>query len=230
MLASLERAREAERRFLADASHELRTPLTALRGNVDYIAGHGAPAEVLTELQQDAGRLAALAEDLLVLSREEAAPAPLDEVRLDELVRAAAEGDPAVEAAAAGPVRVRGDRAALERALANLVENARVHGPAGGRVVVSAELAGDLARMSVLDEGRGLQPYEAARAFERFWRRGHGASGSGLGLAIVRATAERHGGRAYAEGARFTIELPALRDLSDSAATKGGEEPEKGSP
>ena len=230
MLASLESARDAERRFLADASHELRTPLTALRGNVDYIARHGANRDVLAELQQDAARLAALADDLLVLSREEAAPAPLDEVRLDELVRAAAEGDPAVEADASGPVLVRGDRAALERALANLVENARVHGPAGGRIVVSAELADGLARMSVLDEGRGLQPYEAARAFERFWRRGHGGPGSGLGLAIVRATAERHGGRAYAEGARFTIELTALRDLSDSAATKGGEEPEKGSP
>jgi len=230
MLASLESARDAERRFLADASHELRTPLTALRGNVDYIARHGANRDVLAELQQDAARLAALADDLLVLSREEAAPAPLDEVRLDELVRAAAEGDPAVEADASGPVLVRGDRAALERALANLVENARVHGPAGGRIVVSAERADELARMSVRDEGRGLQPYEAARAFERFWRRGHGGPGSGLGLAIVRATAERHGGRAYAEGARFTIELTALRDLSDSAATKGGEEPEKGSP
>ena len=218
MLGSLESARDAERRFLADASHELRTPLTALRGNVDYLARHGATPEVVGELQQDAKRLAELADDLLVLSREEASPRPPDVVRLDELVRALAHSDPAVEAAASDPVPVRGDRPALERALANLVENAHLHGPDGGRIVVSAQLADGVARLSVLDEGRGLQPYEAARAFERFWRREAGSPGSGLGLAIVRATAERHGGRAYAEGARFTVELPALRDLSESPA------------
>jgi two-component system, OmpR family, sensor kinase len=71
----------------------------------------------------------------------------------------------------------------------------------------------------VRDEGPGLQPYQATRAFERFWRGRSDGHGSGLGLAIVRATAERHGGRVYAEGARFTIELPALREVSESAAT-----------
>jgi two-component system sensor histidine kinase MprB len=85
-----------------------------------------------------------------------------------------------------------------------------------------------MARVTVTDEGPGLQPYEADLAFERFWRGHHGKSGSGLGLAIVRATAERHGGRAYAEGARFTIELPALRDLSEFDATTQEEAPEKG--
>ena len=67
--------------------------------------------------------------------------------------------------------------------------------------------------LSVTDEGGGLQPYEAERAFERFWR-ARGGSGSGLGLAIVRATAERHGGRAFAAGSRFTIELPATEPVS----------------
>src|SRR5205823_10072965 len=71
MLGSLERARANERRFLADASHELRTPLSALRGNVAYIARHGATPDVVAELERDAERLARLADDLLVLSREE---------------------------------------------------------------------------------------------------------------------------------------------------------------
>ena len=75
------------------------------------------------------------------------------------------------------------------------------------------------ALLSVSDEGAGLRAEEAKLAFVRFWRGGSSAGGSGLGLAIVRATAERHGGRAYADGARFTIELPAFRDVSESPAT-----------
>src|SRR5213079_1293622 len=91
MLASLERSRDAERRFLADASHELRTPLTALRGNVAYLARHGATPELVAELEADAERLAVLADDLLTLSREESAGAPTEPVRLDDLARSAAE-------------------------------------------------------------------------------------------------------------------------------------------
>jgi two-component system OmpR family sensor kinase len=230
MLASLEHSRDAERRFLADASHELRTPLTALRGNVAYLRRHGQTPELVEELERDAERLAGLADDLLALSREEAAEAPVDEIRLDVLAQEAAEADPAVEARAPRPVRVRGDRAALERALANLVENAHQYGPDGGTITVAASEDRGSAVLSVSDEGRGLQPYQAARAFERFWRGDGGGPGSGLGLAIVRATAERHGGRAFAQGSVFTIELPALRDLSESAGTTNGGQPEKGTP
>jgi signal transduction histidine kinase len=224
MLAALERARESERRFLADASHELRTPLTALVGNVEYLARHGASAELVAELEQDTRRLARLADDLLVLSREEASTLPDQVVRLDELAR----GLEGVEVIAAEPVKVRGERAALERALANLVDNAKRHGQ--GRVTVEASLEGSKALLTVRDEGGGLRAQDARDAFERFWRGRSDAAGSGLGLAIVKATAERHGGRSYVEGARFTIELPALRDVSESGGTKGGEEPEKGSP
>jgi signal transduction histidine kinase len=193
MLAALERSREGERRFLADASHELRTPLTALRGNIRYLA----------------------------LSREEAAFPPDQIVSLDELAGDAAAADVEV---GGERVSVVGDRDALERALANLLENARRHGQ--GRITVETRARDELALLSVTDEGPGLRAEEARLAFGRFWR-GDGP-GSGLGLAIVKATAERHGGRAYADGARFTIELPAVRDLSESGGRKNGEEPEKG--
>jgi two-component system, OmpR family, sensor kinase len=217
MLASLERSREGERRFLADASHELRTPLTALLGNVAYVSRHGASPELVAELEADARRLAKLADDLLTLSREEAA-APLDEpLRLDELARAAGEGA-GVDVVAPEEVSVRGDRLALERALTNLLENARRYGPPGGRISIEVRTVDAIATLSVSDEGPGLQPYQAPRAFERFWRGRSDGNGSGLGLAIVRAIAERHGGRAYAEGARFTIELPALREVSETPA------------
>lgn len=229
MLAGLERAREAERRFLADASHELRTPLTALLGNVSYLARHGASTQLVADLEADARRLATLADDLLTLSREEARESAHDVVRLDEIARDAGESE-GVEVIAPEPVRVRGDRAALERALANLIENARRYGPPGGRITLEAVQAEERATLSVSDQGRGLQPYEAERAFERFWRGRSDMSGSGLGLAIVKAIAERHGGRVYVDGARFTIELPALRDLSESSATTDLKSPSKGSP
>jgi signal transduction histidine kinase len=229
MLASLERARENERRFLADASHELRTPLTALRGNVAYLKRHGATPELLADLEHDAERLAGLADDLLALSREEAATAPSAEVELDELVLAAARKDPAIRIETMERVVVRADRAALERALGNLVENAHIHGP-GGRITVGVTAEGGLARLTVQDEGPGLRAEETKLAFRRFWRRSSTEPGTGLGLAIVRATATRHGGTASAEGSRFTIELPVLRELSDAAATTKTEDPEKGSP
>jgi len=208
MLDSLERSRESERRFLADASHELRTPLTALRGNVAHLARHGATPALVADLEADAERLARLADDLLVLSREEASPAADEDVRLDELAR-----DAGADRVEAEPVTVQGDRAALERALANLVENARRHGR--GTVTVRVRADGDFAYLSVEDEGEGVHLLDRERVFERF----HG-DGSGLGLAIVRATAERHGGRATVDGARFTLEL--LRKASDSGGHAAG--------
>ena len=229
MLESLERARERERRFLADASHELRTPLTALRGNVAFVARHGADPTVVADLERDAERLARLADDLLVLSREESSPpSSKDLVSLDELARTVAEKDDHIVVVAPRQVSVRGDRAALGRALDNLVQNGQRHGPAGGRITLGVHSSNGLAQLTVTDEGAGLRPEESERAFERFWRGGPDATGTGLGLPIVRAIAERHGGRAYAQGSRFTIELPALRDLSESGGTTNGRETEGG--
>jgi signal transduction histidine kinase len=220
MLASLERAREREGRFLADASHELRTPLTALRGNVSYVARHGATPEVIAELERDADRLARLADDLLVLSREETGeepPGTVVDVAALVTELAARNG---VDAVVEDDISVRGDRDALERAVENLVQNARKYGPAEGRVTVTVAGSDGHAVVTVSDQGPGLQPFEAEHAFRRFWRGRTSGNGSGLGLPIVRAIAERHGGRAYAEGATFTIELPRLRDLSESGGTK----------
>lgn len=192
MLRSLDRARDRERQFVADASHELRTPLTALRGNVAYVARHGASSgdEVVADLEEDSDRMAGLIDALLVLSREDAAGAPKEIVRLDELARLAGERNGPIDVVAPAPVLVRGDQEALERALANLVENARRYGPDGGLITVAAEQESGRARLSVTDEGPGLPPEAAQVAFERFWRGGRDTPGAGLGLAIVRAIAE----------------------------------------
>jgi HAMP domain-containing protein len=173
MLGSLERAGEAERRFVADASHELRTPLTALVGNVAYLARYGASDELVAELEQDTRRLARLADDLLTLSREEGAAPPDEIVSLDELARAV-EG---VEVVAPAPVTVRGDRSALERAVDNLVENARRHGR--GRITVAASAQDGLALLTSPTRG-----WEWART--RLSRR---STGSGAGAATAPAQA-----------------------------------------
>jgi two-component system sensor histidine kinase MprB len=209
MLDALAASRERERRFLADASHELRTPLTSLRGNVEYVARHGAEPEVIADLEGDAERLGRLVEDLLALERESAAERPLRPVRLDQLVRAAVAGRDGVVAAVDGPVTVSGEPDALARALDNLLENAARHGAAGGVVRIALTESGDEAQVAVSDDGPGFAPGTEEAAFDRFWRGdGTAAPGSGLGLAIVRATAERHGGRAWAEGSTVTIALP----------------------
>ena len=215
MLGALEQARERERRFVADASHELRTPLTALRGNAEHIARHGADPEALDDLAVGAARLSSLIDDLLVLAREDAAAAPsATRLELAEIARRVAADEPRVELEVVGDTSVEGDADALERALANLVENARIHGPQGGRIHVSVEAHDGVVDLAVRDDGPGLSAADAERAVQRFWR-GESASsrpGSGLGLAIVRATAERHRGSLVVDGSRFTLRVPAASD------------------
>jgi signal transduction histidine kinase len=218
MLASLERAREAERRFVGDASHELRTPMTSLRGNAAYVARHGAEPEAMADIERDVARLSVLLDDLLALAREDAAaPAAGEPVDLVEVARAAAAADPDGRTEVVAPadgsaaILVAAEGQALERAAINLVYNARWHGPRGGTITVGVGAARGRAWLSVADEGAGLAPEDAAHAFDRFWRGARaGGEGSGLGLAIVKAIAERHGGRVEVAGARFTIDLPAL--------------------
>ena len=210
MLAALEAARERERRFLADASHELRTPLTALIGNVEYLARHGADAELVADLRSDADRLRRLVEDLLVLERESAAGSPERRIRLDRAIAELGEGDPNLVTRVEGEATVVADPDALERSLRNLLENAAIHGPAGGHVEIALTVADGTAAVAVTDAGPGFAPGTEEAAFERFWR-GETARerpGTGIGLAIVKATAERHGGSVSAKGATVTLRLP----------------------
>jgi signal transduction histidine kinase len=216
MLASLEDARRSERRFLADASHELRTPVTALRGNVAYLARHGADPDTIADLRADVDRLARLVDDLLVLERHTQGAAPREPVALDALAReVAADAGAAVAVDAPEPVLTIGDGDALRRAVANLVANAVAHGRPP--VTITVRAGGGRARLAVGDGGPGLTAQEAASAFDRFWRgtASRTRPGSGLGLAIVRATARAHGGDVEVQGATFTLDLPAGRRPQD---------------
>jgi two-component system OmpR family sensor kinase len=244
MLDALDRARESERRLLADASHELRTPVTSLRGNAAFARRHGADAELLADLEADAERLSRLVDDLLALEREAGAEIPGDEVDLEAVIAAVvaepdreldrnplldaldeAEPDAAqrVVVTETAPLAVRGQAGPLERALRNLVENACVHGPVDGEVRVSLARRGDEAVLAVADDGSGIPAEQAVAAPRRFWRgpdaAAGGRPGSGLGLAIVAATAARHGGRLEIDGATVAIALPLVRELSKPART-----------
>ena len=114
------------------------------------------------------------------------------------------------------PVELRCDRARVEMALSNLLQNALKFTPSGGRVDVKLEEAEATLCWSVHDDGPGIPPEDQPHIFERFFRGAHpGVEGSGLGLAIVHSIAKAHGGKVWVEsqpgaGSNFLIELPRL--------------------
>ena len=228
MLARLERALETERAFAADASHELRTPLAILRGELEVaLRRERSPEELRATIAaalDEAVRLSGLADDLLVMARADAGHLelqvePLDAAGLLETVRdrfagRAAESGRAVEVEAGDPLVLRGDRARLEQAIGNLVDNALRHG--AGPVALTARAGEGWVELVVADRGAGVTPEFARRAFERFSRAdaARGRGGAGLGLAIVRAVAVAHGGTARLDprpggGTEAVLRLPA---------------------
>jgi signal transduction histidine kinase len=229
MLEALQQARDNERRFLADASHELRTPLTALRGNAAYLARHSANGEAFTDLEADIARLSRLVDSLLAVAREDAATPPGGVVDLAPLMAGFAE-DERLVVEAPERLEVRGDGPAIERAVANLVTNAKLYGPPGEPIRLWAGRRNGSAVISVTDRGEGIPADLAAQAATRFWRgpNSAGSEGSGLGLALVAATAERHGGRLEIEGPTLSIVLPLLRESSERLAYTAGVPSEKG--
>jgi two-component system sensor histidine kinase MprB len=214
MLGALEATHDRERRMLADASHELRTPLTSLLGNIEFLAAWGASDELIHDLRHDAARLDRLVGDLLTLERAGATSTPDEPVDLAGVVAEAVAGQDRVGSVVDARPVVSGEAAALVRAVTNLIENGLVHGPPDGQVDVTLRQHGNLAEISVSDEGSGIPEDARERAFERFWRGedSAGRPGSGLGLAIVRAIAERHRGTVRVEGATVTITLPTTAD------------------
>ncbi len=229
MLDRLARSFAAQRRFVADASHELRAPLTVLKGSMDVALRRERTAaeyrETLESTREEVDRMAALAENLLLLARTDSGlpPAHLQAVDLETVARRAVEKSRDAAAAAgvslaldAAPASARGDAGLLERAVANLVENAVRHTPPGTRISVRCTTVEGRGRVEVEDSGPGIPPDGAAHVFERFYR-GDPArsrdSGAGLGLPIASAIAEAHGGRLELvraqPGALFRLTLPA---------------------
>ena len=238
------------RQFVADASHELRTPLASIQGYTQLLQKGSADEELaLARIASESARMSGLVEDLLLLARldagRELASDPVDLIPLAI--------DAVSDAHAAGPdhewvldlpqfddedevcvsCTVAGDESALRQVFANLVNNARIHTPAGTRVKVGVQVIGGGAsapgfvRMSVADDGPGIPPELRATVFDRFVRGDtsrsrQGKGSSGLGLSIVSSIAEALGGRVDVDtlcegegkpgehGTTFSVILPAI--------------------
>jgi two-component system sensor histidine kinase MprB len=208
-LDALARSVAVQRQLIADAGHELRTPIASLRANIQVLqeARRLSPAEhesLRRDVVQELDELTALIGDVVELARGVATGVAHDELRLDVLVRDAAErtrrraGEVRFELDLE-PTLIAGDGPAIDRAISNLLENARKWSPP--RELVEVRLRGG--ELSVRDRGPGFAERDLPYVFDRFYRADNARElpGSGLGLAIVRQAAEAHGGYAWAENA-----------------------------
>lgn len=218
-----------ERRFTQEASHEIRTPLTVLRARVERLASarsDGDRRDHVAVVLRELDSLETLVEALLLLARAEEAPLTRVPVNLCDLARSAAHRQELVDGAGGRPVDVeapdeilvRGNEDLLDRALGNVVENARKFSGPTGRIRIRVEARDGRGVISVADDGPGIPEATRAQVFERFYRdpaQRQASDGAGLGLAVVRAIVARHGGtvaagRSELGGAELTLELPLL--------------------
>jgi two-component system, OmpR family, sensor histidine kinase MprB len=220
MLGALQESTRAQRQLVADASHELRTPLTSLRTNIEVLASErrlptGERRRLLSDVVDELGEMTSLIAELIALARAEQQPLEPEDVRLDLLAVDAVERvrrsrpDVAFKTDVEESL-VNGDRQTIERAVANLIDNAAKWSPDGGEVEIGVR--GGL--VTVRDHGPGIDDEDLPYIFDRFYRArsARGMPGSGLGLAIVRQVAEAHGGEVKAEraeggGTRISLRL-----------------------
>jgi len=219
------------RQFIADASHELRTPVATIRGYAELYRRGGleereALRQAMRRTEAETLRMGSLIDDLLLLARLdqgrplERTPVGLGVLAVDAAADARARApERRVTASVSEGVVVDGDEHRLRQLVANLVSNALVHTPADAPIEARVSSDNGSAVLEVHDEGPGMSPDVAARAFERFYRadpsrsRHHG--GSGLGLAIVRAIVDAHGGTvtldsSLGRGTTVRVQLPKL--------------------
>lgn len=208
--------------FIANVSHELRTPLTALMGFIETLRGAARddPAtrdRFLGIMEQEAGRMTRLVDELMNLSRleENERRRPTEHVTLGDVLSVVYDVlMPIAKSAQVElkivlpdvPVTVLGDNALLQQVFTNLIENAIKYGALGKKIVVTvtphqliSRLRAQGTTITVQDFGDGIAPHHIPRLTERFYRvdshRSRQIGGTGLGLAIVKHIINRHRGR-----------------------------------
>ena len=225
------RVEEVRRDFVANVSHELKTPVGALALLAETVEDAADDPEAVRRfagrMRQEASRLTNLVQDIITLSRIQAAepvPDPVA-VQVDAIVaealdrcrmKANARGIALVDVGDQG-LGVLGDEDLLLTAIRNLLENAVAYSPERTRVLVTTRRAGDQVEISVEDQGIGIPERDLQRIFERFYRvdpaRSRATGGTGLGLAIVKHVTAAHRGNVTVRsvegaGSTFTLSLP----------------------
>lgn len=233
MADTVESSLKQQQMFVADASHQLRNPLNALLLRLQYLEMAG-PAELGPELrgaEAEAWRLAEMVDHLLQLARAEQPAADPECFALGALALERAEAiDALMRSKGAqlqrpdpqqGEVLVRADRAAVSRALDELLDNALKYGRTHGSIALRVARDGATAVLSVIDDGPGLEDGEWELASRRFWRAPgrQNQPGVGLGLSIAQVLMTGAGGAlelrpgsgpADARGLEARLVLPAL--------------------
>lgn len=214
-IQTLKKIDDARRGFVTSISHELRTPLTIMQGYtealMDGIARDDRQREkYLLNIYEETLRLRRLVDDLLDLRKLETGTVSIsmEKVDLSEVIRTVSEQfsqtlnsrDVRIKVdTPPGGLVASGDSDRLKQVVINLVDNAVRFSPEGGTVEIKGERVGQLAKVSVKDQGPGIKSGDRQLIWERFYRAGatraEGSSGSGLGLAIARQIVELHGGK-----------------------------------
>jgi len=204
MLSALDTSREQQ--LVVDASHELRTPLTAVRTNIDVLERSAELTDVerqqlIGEVRIELSELTELISELVELATDARSGEPVEELDLADIASNVAarfqrRSGRTVTARATGSSTIHGRRSMVDRAVANLVDNALKFSPAPDAV----EVVVDGAVVEVLDRGPGVDAADQGRVFDRFYRaesaRTLPGSGLGLGLGLVKRAAEVHNGSA----------------------------------
>jgi two-component system sensor histidine kinase SenX3 len=235
------RVEDVRRDFVANVSHELKTPVGALALLAETVEDAADDPDAVRRfagrMRQEAARLTNLVQDIITLSRIQAAEpvpdptaVPLDAVIAEALdrcrMKANARGIALADVGDRG-LGVHGDEDLLITAIRNLLENAVAYSPERTRVVVTTRRAADRVEISVEDQGIGIPARDLQRIFERFYRvdpaRSRATGGTGLGLAIVKHVTAAHGGTVTVRsvegaGSTFTISLP-LRSTDASSGS-----------
>ncbi|EFE66621.1 turgor pressure sensor [Streptomyces viridosporus ATCC 14672] len=228
--------------LLAAVSHDLRTPLAGIKAAVSSLRSEDVDwspedtAELLASIEEGADRLDHLVGNLLDMSRlHTGTVTPLiREIDVDEVVPMALGGVPEGSVALDVPETlpmVAADAGLLERAMANVVENAVKYSPPGVPVLVAASAHADRVEVRVVDRGPGVPDEAKGRIFEPFQRHGDAPRGAGvgLGLAVARGFAEAMGGTLDAEdtpGGGLTMTL-TLRAAAECPEPVPAAEPER---
>jgi PAS domain S-box-containing protein len=238
--SAAESANRAKDEFLATMSHELRTPLNAILGWTMILRTSGdneaMRLRALDTIERNARAQTQIIEDLLDVSRIVTGKLRLEVSAVDLVTVIDSVLDSIRLAADAKRIQLRrrvdksaavvtGDATRLHQVVSNLVTNAVKFTGAGGWIEVLLERAGDMARISVEDNGVGIDPGFLPHVFERF-RQADGSTtrsqgGLGLGLAIVRHLVDLHGGTVNAtshgkgHGSTFTVDIPLIQSSVD---------------